>query len=91
MKFAVVIEEGDSNYSAYVPDLPGCVGAADTVNEVKQLMNEAIEFHLEGMLLHGEEVPEPTTRCCYLYCNRLSNCHDISALVSLIRQPRSRG
>ena len=50
MKYAIVIEKvPGSNYSAYVPDLPGCVATADTLEEIKQLMREGIEFHLEGM------------------------------------------
>jgi predicted RNase H-like HicB family nuclease len=45
-----------------VPDLPGCVGAADTIEELEELMREAVEFHIEGMRLHGEEIPSPSTR-----------------------------
>ena len=48
-------------YSAYAPDLPGRVAAARTLEETRALMEEAIEFHIEGMRLHGEQVPEPTT------------------------------
>ena len=60
--YAVVIEDAGSNFAAYVPDLPGCIGAADTIEEIELLMRDAIEFHVGGMLLHGEEVPPPTTR-----------------------------
>jgi len=63
MNFAVVLEKAENNYSAYVPDLPGCVAAADTLDETIQLIREAIEFHLEGMLLHGDSIPEATSRC----------------------------
>ncbi|MBD3563461.1 type II toxin-antitoxin system HicB family antitoxin, partial [Planktothrix sp. FACHB-1355] len=49
MRYAVVIEKAEGNYSAYVPDLPGCVSVGDTIEEVKQNIQEAIEFHLEGM------------------------------------------
>ena len=49
MKYAIVIEEGENNYSAYVPDLPGCVSTGKTLEEVKKNMEEAIEFHLEGL------------------------------------------
>lgn len=61
-KYAVVVEwvEG-SNYSAYVPDLPGCVAAGDTLEETVELIQEAIEFHLEGMREDGEAIPEPST------------------------------
>ncbi|MDH3389040.1 MAG: type II toxin-antitoxin system HicB family antitoxin [Gammaproteobacteria bacterium] len=48
MKYAVIIEEGENGYGAYVPDLPGCIAAADTREEVKKLIHEAIEFHIEG-------------------------------------------
>ena len=60
-KYAVVIEKGPTNYGAYVPDLPGCVAVADTVQEVEQLIREAIPFHIEGLRLHGDPVPESTT------------------------------
>ncbi|HZY86469.1 MAG TPA: type II toxin-antitoxin system HicB family antitoxin [Gemmataceae bacterium] len=66
MKFAVVIEKAENNYSAYVPDLPGCISVGDTLAEVEQMIREAIEFHLEGMLLDGDSVPLPTTQCCYV-------------------------
>jgi len=61
MKYAVVFEQGPSSVGATVPDLPGCVAAAKTLDEARALISEAIEFHIEGMLLHGERVPEPTT------------------------------
>jgi predicted RNase H-like HicB family nuclease len=66
MKYAIVIEKvPDSNYSAYVPDLPGCVATAPTVEEIKVLMQEGIEFHLEGMREDGLPIPEPTTQVDY--------------------------
>ena len=58
-KYAVVIEKGENNFSAYVPDLPGCVAAADTLGETEQLIREAIEIHIRGMREDGLEVPEP--------------------------------
>jgi predicted RNase H-like HicB family nuclease len=61
MKYAVVFEQGPSSVGATVPDLPGCVAVAKTLDEARALISEAIEFHIEGMLLHGERVPEPTT------------------------------
>jgi len=60
-KYAVVFEKASHNWAAYVPDLPGCVTTGKTLDETRRLIAEAIEFHIEGMLLHGEEVPEPTT------------------------------
>jgi len=61
MKYAVVFEQGPSSVGATVPDLPGCVAVAKSLDEARILIAEAIEFHIEGMLLHGEQVPEPTT------------------------------
>ncbi|NDJ13482.1 MAG: type II toxin-antitoxin system HicB family antitoxin [Acidobacteriia bacterium] len=61
-KYAVVIEKvPDSNYCAFVPDLPGCVSTGDTRQEVEQNIREAIEFHLEGMVEDGISIPEPGT------------------------------
>ncbi|MEH2372840.1 type II toxin-antitoxin system HicB family antitoxin [Nostoc sp.] len=61
MHYVVVIEKADSNYSAYVPDLLGCVTTGATLEEVKQMIAEAIEFHLEGMLEDGLLIPKPTS------------------------------
>ena len=59
VNYTVIIEKAGDNYSAYVPDLPGCVAAADTPEEVLELMQEAIEFHLEGLRRDGDPVPPP--------------------------------
>ncbi|MEO8593632.1 MAG: type II toxin-antitoxin system HicB family antitoxin [Candidatus Solibacter sp.] len=65
-KYAIVIEKAPgSNYSAYVPDLPGYVATADTLDEIKRLMREGIEFHLDGMREDGIPIPEPTTEVDY--------------------------
>jgi predicted RNase H-like HicB family nuclease len=61
MQYTVVIEKADGNYSAYVPDLPGCVATGETIEEVKQMIAEAIEFHIEGMLEDGLAIPKPTS------------------------------
>ena len=66
MKYLVVYEKAESNYSAYVPDLPGCVAAGDTLEETRKLIREAVEFHLEEMRKDGEEIPEPSTESEYL-------------------------
>ena len=58
--YAVVIEGGEAGYSAYVPDLPGCVAAGTTVDEVEGLIREAIELHLESLRAHGDAVPPPS-------------------------------
>ncbi len=57
MKYAIVIEKADSNYSAYVPDLPGCVATGATTEEVEKEIREAMEFHIEGMKEDGETIP----------------------------------
>lgn len=61
MKYAVVFEKGPTSYGAYVPDLPGCVAVGDTLEEVERLIQEAIEFHIEGMRQDGDPIPEPTS------------------------------
>ena len=67
MKYAIVIEYvRASNYSAYAPDLPGCIATADTIDEIKQLMKEGIELHLKGMREDGDPIPEPTTLVDYV-------------------------
>ena len=66
MRYAVVIEKGEGNYSAYVPDLPGCVAVGDTVEEIEREIQEAIEFHLEGMRADGQPIPEPSSRVEYV-------------------------
>lgn len=60
-RYAVVIERGPNNLSAYVPDLPGCVTTGKTVEEIERNIREAISLHLEGMREDGEPIPEPTT------------------------------
>jgi predicted RNase H-like HicB family nuclease len=66
MRFAVVIEKGERNYSAYVPDLPGCVAVGDTLAQVKAKIREAIAFHLEGMRQDGAPIPKPSSRAEYV-------------------------
>lgn len=66
MKYAVVIEQVEGNYSAYVPDLPGCVATGDTVEDVERVIRDAIVFHIAGLQAEGLPVPEPTTRCAYV-------------------------
>lgn len=65
-KYAVVIERGENNFSAYVPDLPGCITTGQTVAEIEQNILEAIELHLEGLAEDGETIPEPTTAVSYV-------------------------
>jgi predicted RNase H-like HicB family nuclease len=60
VQYLVIIEKSPSEYGARVPDLPGCIAAADTEEEVRRLIREAIEFHIEGLHERGEPVPPPT-------------------------------
>ena len=60
-RYTVFFEPAATDYSAHVPDLPGCIAAGTTLDETRQLIKEAIEFHIEGMRLNGETVPEPTS------------------------------
>jgi predicted RNase H-like HicB family nuclease len=60
-EYAVVYESGKQNWSAYVPDLPGCIATGKTLEATKAMIAEAIEFHIEGMRSRGELVPPPTT------------------------------
>jgi predicted RNA binding protein YcfA (HicA-like mRNA interferase family)/predicted RNase H-like HicB family nuclease len=66
LRYAILIEPTATGYSAHVPDLPGCIAAGETREETLQLIREAIEFHLEGMRLHGESIPQPTSTCEYV-------------------------
>jgi len=66
MKYAIVIEKANSNYSAYVPDLPGCVATGATTEEVEKKIREAIEFHIEGMKEDGEAIPVPSSSVEYV-------------------------
>lgn len=61
MRYAVVIEQADGNFSAYVPDLPGCVATGATVEEVEREIREAIAFHIEGLREDGLPVPAPAS------------------------------
>ena len=64
--YAIIIERGPTSYGAYSPDLPGCVAVGDTIEEVRRLIAEAIEFHIQGLKLHSEPIPEPTSSVDYV-------------------------
>ena len=66
MRYAVIIEEGENSFGAYVPDLPGCVAAAETKEELMRLIQEAIDFHIEGLREDGLPVPEPSSSVEYI-------------------------
>ena len=67
MRYAVVIEKAKRNYSAYVPDLPGCVATGANEEEVERNIHEAIRFHLDGLSEDGLRAPRPATTCGYVF------------------------
>ena len=66
LKYPVIIEKASGNYSAYSPDLPGCVATGSTIKETLQHMRDAIEFHIKGLESEGISVPEPATKIKYV-------------------------
>ena len=66
MRYAIVVEKVINNYSAYVPDLPGCIATGYTIEEAEREISEAIEFHIEGMIENGLPIPEPTSIVQYI-------------------------
>jgi predicted RNase H-like HicB family nuclease len=66
MRYAIVIEKAEHNYSAYVPDLPGCVATGETVDEVEAEMAEAIRLHIKGLKEDGLPIPAPTAIAEYV-------------------------
>lgn len=66
MKYLVIYERGADSWGAYVPDLPGLGVAGSTLEEVKQLVREAVEFHLEGLRENGDPIPEPNVQTEYI-------------------------
>jgi predicted RNase H-like HicB family nuclease len=66
MRYAVVIEKGETSYGVYVPDLPGCIAVGESLEETKQLIQEAIAFHLEGLQEEGSSIPQPVSICEYV-------------------------
>ena len=66
MRYAIVVENAGSNYSAYVPDLPGCIATGATREEVEREIREAIEFHIEGLREDGLPIPQPSSAVSYV-------------------------
>jgi predicted RNase H-like HicB family nuclease len=66
MRYAVVIEKSEGNYSAYVPDLPGCVATGESVSVVEQEIRDAIRFHIDGLKADGLPVPGPSSIAEYI-------------------------
>ncbi len=66
IRYAVIVEEGETSFGAHVPDLPGCVAVAETRDEVLRLIEEAIEFHLDGLRQDDQPIPEPLSSIEYV-------------------------
>lgn len=66
MRYAVVIENAGSNFSAYLPDLPGCVATGTTLAEVESAIREAVAFHLDGLRQEGSPIPSPSSKVDYV-------------------------
>ena len=65
-RFLVIIEKTNGNYSAYSPDLPGCVATGDTIKDTEQNMYEAIEMHVQGLVEDNEPIPDPQSTAEYI-------------------------
>jgi predicted RNase H-like HicB family nuclease len=83
MKFLVVTETGDANYSAYSPDIPGSIATGASVEETLPNIRSALKFHLEGMAEHGEPIPEPQTLSFYVQHTNQISSEDILAHVTI--------
>ncbi len=66
MRYAIVVERAGNNYSAYVPDLPGCVATGGTLEETEKLIREAVELHLNGLQEDGLPIPQPSSQVEYV-------------------------
>ena len=66
MKYLIVIEQADTGYSAYAPDVPGCIAAGDTRHEVEREMKGAIAFHLDGLKAESMAIPQPSSSSSYV-------------------------
>ena len=66
MRYAIVIEKTDSNFAAYVPDLPGCIATGASIEETEQLIQIAIKFHLDGLREDGISIPKPSSQVEYV-------------------------
>jgi predicted RNase H-like HicB family nuclease len=66
MQYMVVVEKGESSYGAFVPDLPGCIAVGETEQEVIELIQEAIQFHLEDLQSEGQPIPQPVSKSAFI-------------------------
>lgn len=83
MKYLVIIEKGENNYSAYSPDVLGCAATGKTVEDTLETMKSALEFHLEGLIEDGEEVPKPRGLNFYLGQTNEISSEDILAHIDI--------
>ncbi|MFY8000053.1 MAG: type II toxin-antitoxin system HicB family antitoxin [Candidatus Kapaibacteriota bacterium] len=83
-QYNIILQRTENGYCAYSPDVPGCIAADDSFEATLQLMTEALEFHFEGMLEHGEAIPEPKTLDYHLLSGEWERSeHDIFAIVKV--------
>ena len=66
MKYLIVIEQGETGFSAYAPDMPGCIATGSTRDDVEREMKDAIAFHLDGLRAEGMAIPKPSTSSSYV-------------------------
>ena len=66
MRYMVIVEKGESSYGAFVPDLPGCIAVGETEQEVIELIQEAIQFHLEDLQTEGQPIPQPVSKSTFI-------------------------
>ena len=83
MKYLVIIEKAENNYSAYSPDVLGCVATGKTVEKTLEMMKEALEFHFQGMVEDGEEIPKPKGLNFYLEKTDEISSDDIIAHIEI--------
>ncbi len=83
VKFLIIIEKGKNNYSAYSPDVLGCASTGKNVEETLENMKEALEFHLEGILENGEEIPQPKSLNYYIENTDEISSEDILAHINV--------
>lgn len=83
MRYAIVVEKTVNNYSAYVPDLPGCIATGDTAEETEREISHAIEFHIEGLIEDGLPIPQPKSIVRYIEIAALAQTENFKAAVAL--------
>ena len=83
-RYLIIIERAGANYSAFAPDIPGCVATGHTIAETERLMREAIEFHFEGLVEEGQPIPEPSALTGYV------TLEDTAANRAIIRGRRKK-